>query len=85
MLRIGFLAILLLTGCENKQVKQNQGMVGQTQQIESPLQNTAEGMAKAAPMAKAEPKSPSGTPASASAVSHAGMPGTTAGSAQAIR
>jgi hypothetical protein len=74
MLRITFLAILLLTSCENKQV--NQVMVGPVQQIESPLQNTAEGMAKA------KPRGPISTPA---AVSHAGMPGTTAGSAQAIR
>ena len=44
--RISFFAILLLTGCENKQVK-NPVVVGQIQQIESPLQNTAEGMAKA--------------------------------------
>ena len=76
MLRITFLAVLLLTGCENNQAKQNQVMVGQTPQIESPLQNTAEGMAEA------KPKGPISTPAS---VSHAGMPGTTAGSAQAIR
>jgi outer membrane murein-binding lipoprotein Lpp len=38
-------AILLLTGCENRQVKNP--VAGQIQQIESPLQNTAEGMAKA--------------------------------------
>jgi outer membrane murein-binding lipoprotein Lpp len=38
-------AILLLTGCENKQVKNP--VAAQIQQIESPLQNTAEGMAKA--------------------------------------
>jgi len=79
MLRITFLAILLLTGCENNQVKQNPAMVGQTPQIESPLQNTAEGMAEA------KPKGSISTPAPASAVSHAGMPGTTAGPAQAIR
>jgi len=47
MSRIAFLAILLLTGCENKQVEQNQLVVGKIQQIESPLQNTIEGMAKA--------------------------------------
>jgi len=79
MLRITFLAILLLTSCENNQVKQNPAMAGQTQQIESPLQNTAEGMAEA------KPKGSISTPASASAVSHAGMPGTMAGSAPAIR
>ena len=76
MLRITFLAILLLTGCENNQVKQDPAMVGQTQQIESPLQNTAEGMAEA------KPKGEISTPAS---VSHTGMPGTRAGSARAIR
>jgi hypothetical protein len=79
MLRITFLAVLLLTGCENNQGKHDQVTVGQAPQIESPLQNTAEGMAKA------EPKNSIGTPASGDAVSHAGMPGTTAGSAQAIR
>jgi len=47
MSRIAFLAILLLTGCENKQVEQDQPVAGKTQQIESPLQNTIEGMAKA--------------------------------------
>jgi hypothetical protein len=47
MLRIAFLAILLLTGCENKQVEQNPAVIGKIQQIESPLQNTAAGMAKA--------------------------------------
>jgi hypothetical protein len=47
MSRIAFLAILLLTGCEDKQVEQNQPVVGKIQQIESPLQNTVEGMAKA--------------------------------------
>ena len=47
MWRIAFLAILLLTGCENKQVEQNQPAVGKIQQIESPLQNTVEGMTKA--------------------------------------
>ena len=45
MFRITFIAILLLTGCENKQVQNP--VLGQIQQIESPLQNTAEGMAKA--------------------------------------
>ena len=79
MLRITFLAVLLLTGCENNQAKHDQVTVGQTPQIESPLQNTAEGMAKA------EPKNSIGTPASGSAVSHAGISGTTAGPAQAIR
>jgi hypothetical protein len=44
MFRITFFAILLLTGCENQQVET---AVGQIQQIESPLQNTVEGMAKA--------------------------------------
>ena len=48
MLRISFLAILLLTGCQDKQLQQNP-VVGQIQQIESPLQNTVEGMAKAMP------------------------------------
>jgi outer membrane biogenesis lipoprotein LolB len=48
MLRIAFLAILLLTGCENnKQVEQDQVVDTRIQQIESPLQNTAEGIAKA--------------------------------------
>ena len=53
MLRATFFAILLLTdcllltGCENKQFKNP--VVGQVQQIESPLQNTVEGMAKAKP------------------------------------
>jgi hypothetical protein len=51
MLRIAFFIILLLTGfllltgCENKPVENPS--VGQIQQIESPLQNTVEGMAKA--------------------------------------
>ena len=45
MFRIIFFAILLLTGCENQQVKTP--AVGQIQQIKSPLQNTVEGMAKA--------------------------------------
>ena len=44
-LRLTFLAILLLTGCENSQVKNP--VAEQMQQIESPVQNTAEGMAKA--------------------------------------
>ena len=47
MLRIAFLAILLLTGCENKQEEQDQVVDTRIQQIESPLQNTAEGMRKA--------------------------------------
>ena len=51
MFRITFIAILLLTGCGNEQVKNP--VAGQIQQIESPLQNTAEGMAKAKP---AEPE-----------------------------
>jgi hypothetical protein len=38
---------LLLTGCENKQVEQDQVVDTRIQQIESPLQNTAEGIAKA--------------------------------------
>jgi hypothetical protein len=75
MLRITFLAVLLLTGCENNQVKHDQVTIGQAPQIESPLQNTAEGMAKA------EPKNPIATPASGNAVSHAGI----SGAAQAIR
>jgi len=45
MFRISFLAILLLTGCENKPPAIP--VAGQIEQIESPLQNTAEGMAKA--------------------------------------
>lgn len=44
--RISFFTILLLTGCENKHVE-TPVVVGQIQQIESPLQNTADGMAKA--------------------------------------
>jgi hypothetical protein len=47
MLRIAFLAILLLTGCENEQVEQNPAVVGKIQQIESPLRNTVEGMTRA--------------------------------------
>jgi hypothetical protein len=85
MLRITFLAILLLTGCENNQVKQDHLKVGQTPPIESPLQNTWEGMAKAEPKNEAEPKNSIGTPAPVTAVSHAGISGATAGSAQAIR
>ena len=77
MLRIGFLLILLLTGCDNQQVNQSQTTVGQTQQIESPLQNTIEGMAAA--------KGSITTPAASGAVSHAGISGTKAGPAQAIR
>jgi len=38
---------LLLTGCENKQEEQDQVVDTRIQQIESPLQNTAEGMKKA--------------------------------------
>lgn len=45
MFRISLLTILLLTGCENKHAETP--VAGQIQQIESPLQNTAEGMAKA--------------------------------------
>lgn len=45
MLRMTFLAIFLLTGCEDSQVKNP--VVEQMQQIESPLQNTKEGMARA--------------------------------------
>jgi hypothetical protein len=45
MLRITVFTILLLTGCDSGQVKED--IAGQTHQIESPLQNTAEGMAKA--------------------------------------
>jgi outer membrane murein-binding lipoprotein Lpp len=47
-------AILLLTGCENKQVKNP--VAAETQQIESPLQNTAEGMAKACNTKAPEPE-----------------------------
>ena len=47
-----FFAILLLTGCENSQVKNP--LAEQMQQIESPLQNTTEGMAKACFMKAAE-------------------------------
>ena len=45
MLRIPIITILLLTGCDQGPVKEN--AVVQIQQIESPLQNTVEGMAKA--------------------------------------
>jgi hypothetical protein len=45
MLRASIFIILLLTGCDKEQVKG--AAAGQIQQIESPLQNTAEGMAKA--------------------------------------
>ncbi len=44
ILRISVVTILLLTGCDNAQVKEDPGQI---QQIESPLQNTVEGMAKA--------------------------------------
>ena len=43
--RIPVFTILLLTGCDKGQVKEDPA--AQIQQIESPLQNTAEGMAKA--------------------------------------
>jgi len=45
MLRISFFTILLLTGCQDKQVQNP--VIGQISEIESPLQNTLEGMAKA--------------------------------------
>jgi hypothetical protein len=45
MLRISFFTILLLTGCQDKQVQNP--VIGQIQQIESRLQNTVDGMAKA--------------------------------------
>ena len=45
MLRISFFTILLLTGCQGEQVQNP--VIGQIQQIESPLQNTVEGMAMA--------------------------------------
>ena len=45
MLRIPFFTILLLTGCQDKQVQNP--VTGQIQEIKSPLQNTVEGMAKA--------------------------------------
>ena len=77
MLRIGFLLILLLTGCDNQQINQSQATAGQTQQIESPLQNTIEGMAAA--------KGPIIPPTPSGAVSHAGISATKAGPAQAIR
>jgi hypothetical protein len=44
MLGIQVVTILLLTGCDKGQVKEDPGQI---QQIESPLQNTVEGMAKA--------------------------------------
>ncbi|WP_157676621.1 hypothetical protein [Afipia sp. GAS231] len=44
MLRIPVVTILLLTGCDKGQIKDNPPQI---QQIESPLQNTVEGMAKA--------------------------------------
>jgi hypothetical protein len=47
MLRISFLTILLLTGCQDTRVQNP--VVGQIQQIESPLQNTVEGMAETMP------------------------------------
>jgi dihydroorotase-like cyclic amidohydrolase len=74
MLRPVFVAILLLTGCEEKQVKQQVG-IGQDPQIESPLQNTMEGMAKA------KVEGPTVKPGAVDAVSHAGMPGASAASA----
>jgi len=45
MSRIPIVAILLLAGCDNGRVTEN--AAAQVQQIESPLQNTVEGMAKA--------------------------------------
>jgi len=45
MLRIPIIAILLLAGCDQGPVKEN--AAAPIQQIESPLQNTVEGMAKA--------------------------------------
>ena len=45
MLRIPIFTILLLTGCDQGPV--NQSAAAPIQQIESPLQNTEEGMAKA--------------------------------------
>jgi hypothetical protein len=45
MLRIPVVTILLLTGCDKGQVKEDPA--GQIQLIESPLQNAVEGMAKA--------------------------------------
>ncbi len=44
-LRIPILAILLLTGCDKAPVPES--VAAPIQQIESPLQNTIEGMAKA--------------------------------------
>ena len=46
MFGIPVFTILLLTGCDKERVKDDPA-VSQNQQIESPLQNTAEGMAKA--------------------------------------
>jgi hypothetical protein len=46
ILGIAVFTILLLTGCDKGQVKDDPA-VGTVQQIESPLQNTVEGMAKA--------------------------------------
>lgn len=43
--RISIIAILFLTGCDNGKVTEN--AAAQVQKIESPLQNTVEGMAKA--------------------------------------
>ena len=45
MLRISIFTILLLTGCDKGPVAQS--AAAPIQQIESPLQNTVEGMAKA--------------------------------------
>ena len=45
MLRIPIMTILLLTGCDKGPVKES--AAAPIQQIESPLQNTVEGMAKA--------------------------------------
>jgi len=45
MLRISIFTILLLTGCDQGPVRES--AAAPIQQIESPLQNTVEGMAKA--------------------------------------
>jgi hypothetical protein len=45
MLRIPIVTILLLTGCDKGPVRES--AAAPIQQIESPLQNTVEGMAKA--------------------------------------
>ena len=45
MLRISIFTILMLTGCDKGPV--NESRAAPIQQIESPLQNTIEGMAKA--------------------------------------